>query len=225
MAETPNPTQSGNDILPIKIVEDPVPDITQDQDLQRSWHEFTTGMRMLQKHRQRINASADKIACANLKLLHHNLRSSAKYKAVLSHLKQELKNQSLFYHWPLSKKQSVGCSIIGIRKQNRHGTNLNQLLGDFVFRYFNLDTNSLAQGRATCMYLVMSGKLLVSRHTSEIRSTQRSKLQRTYSITSYKPGDVLMIPDGGIEKIVDIRANQKHTRLFGVYITESPQYS
>jgi hypothetical protein len=218
LAATSGPAKDNT--LPIKIIKAPAMDTPQDQEIQRSWHEFNSGMRMLEKHRQRINASTDKIACANLRLLHNNLRSSAKYKSVLSLLKQDQKNHSLFYHWPLSTGNSMGCSIIGIHKQTRNDANIKQLLSDFVLRYFNGDKTDFNLTSATCMYLVMSGKLLVSRHTTEIPSTRNSNLRKTYSIHSYKAGDVLMIPGVDVKNIIDIRATQKHTQLFGIYMAD-----
>ena len=220
-SDTPYSVQTENHNLPARIVEGPAPFPQQDHDLQRSWNEFTTGMQMLHKHWQRMNARADKIACANMQLLHNNLRSTAQYKHVLSNLKQQRQNHSLIYHWPLLENDHAGCCIIGLSKNTQQAVNANHRLSDFVFPYINNNHSGFGKEQSTCMYLVISGKLLVSRNTSVTTSIQRDHPEKTYSITSYKTGDVLLVQGEEKQKIIDIRTNQKHTRIFSVHFSES----
>ena len=218
-ADTALAVQIGNDKQPISIFEG-TPASTQDPALRKNWNEFNTGMKMLQKYWQRFNARADKIACANLQLLHNNLRASTTYKDLLHDLKQYTRQHSFIYHWPLSETDDAGCSIIGFNRETTKEINLNYLLGNFSQRYFDNSTPRTAAGTPTYMYLVISGKLLVSRDTSELHRWNNDHQEKTYSITSYKSGDVLLMHENENHKIVDIRTNQKHTSLFGVYINE-----
>jgi hypothetical protein len=214
---------TANHKLPIRTIEPPGTIMVQRPELHRIWHEFMTGMQMLYKHGRRTNACAEKVTGANLRLLHNNLRVTTTYKELLTHLKRHCDNQTLFYHWPLSDNHKADCSLIHIAKASRQETNLNHVLGDFVFRYFNerIQSGNRQTHSATCMYLVISGKLLVSRTTSETRSSGSGNTKKTFSITSYKSGDVLLITEKDKQHIVDIRSNQKHTQLFGVYFNEN----
>lgn len=190
----------------------------QDSELLRTWNEFILTIRMLQENWQRINASADKITCANLRLLHNNFRNNASYKTLLHDLKHNQQRPGSDYHWPVLTNADSGCSVIGINKDQTHDSNLNKLIGDFEFHSVINSLIETTPSSALFMYLIISGKLLVSRNTSEPNSNSSLSDQKTYAITSYKTGDVLMIHDEYANRIVDIRAGQKHTQIFGVYI-------
>lgn len=209
--------QPGTGRLPVNVVNG-LPPSLQDPDSVRNWKEFATGMQMLYKHRQRINASVDKIACANLQLLHSNLRASAGFKNFLKELKAYIQEQSVFYHWPLTDNQQAMCSVTGFNKNTGTDTNLKDVMKKLTYRA----STGIANGTsATGMYLVVSGKLLVTRDKSATHPAVNRQHKKLYSITTYKTGDVLLMRDDDTQRIVDIRTNQKNTLLFGVYIADS----
>lgn len=210
--------QFGGNTVPSHLFETP-PTPLQIPELQKNWNEFISGMQMLYKQRERITASVDKIACANLQLLHSNLRASAYYKDLLHDLKQYTQQHTLFYHCPLTENYQAGCSIVGYSGKAATETSLKELFINHIPH--QLENTGISKQSVTYMYLVINGKLLVSRNSSVPQSLLSSLHEQTYSISAYKSGDVLLMRDDQEQKIIDIRSDQKNTQLFGVYIAEN----
>ena len=83
-----------------------------DDNAQRIFTEFSTGMKMLYLHGSRNPCNITKITCQNLKLLHRNLKSNPSFRKAIT----EIRNNAVdTQHWawlPLLSNNDIAASML-----------------------------------------------------------------------------------------------------------------
>ena len=86
--------------------------ITLDDNGQRAFTEFTTGMRMLHKHSTRHGFNLASIARQNLKLLHTNLGATQVYKKTIHKIRSGRVNSNHWAWLPLADNDGITCGLL-----------------------------------------------------------------------------------------------------------------
>ncbi|KPJ97043.1 MAG: hypothetical protein AMJ55_00580 [Gammaproteobacteria bacterium SG8_15] len=86
--------------------------ITLDDNAQRAFTEFTTGMRMLHKHSTRHGFNLASIARQNLKLLHTNLGASQAYRKTIQKIRSGMVSSNHWAWLPLAENDGITCGLL-----------------------------------------------------------------------------------------------------------------
>lgn len=85
-----------------------------DDNAQRSFYEFSTGMKMLYQHGSRNPCNINQIAYQNLKLLHSNLKSNHSFRRGLSAIKENSMANQRWDCLPLVSNSEISAGLIYI---------------------------------------------------------------------------------------------------------------
>jgi hypothetical protein len=86
--------------------------IALDDNAQRAFTEFTTGMRMLHKHSTRHGFNLASIARQNLKLLHTNLGVSQVYRKTIQKIRSGRVSSNHWAWLPLAENDGITCALL-----------------------------------------------------------------------------------------------------------------
>lgn len=88
-----------------------------DDNAQRSFYEFSTGMKMLYQHGSRNPCNISHIAYQNLKLLHSNLKSNRSFRRGLSTIRENSVTNQRWAWLPLVSNSEISAGLIYIPAQ------------------------------------------------------------------------------------------------------------
>jgi hypothetical protein len=83
-----------------------------DDNAQRSFYEFSTGMKMLYQHGSRNPCNINQIAYQNLKLLHSNLKSNHSFRRGLSAIRENSMANQRWDWLPLVSNSDISAGLI-----------------------------------------------------------------------------------------------------------------
>lgn len=155
------PKNTGRDSLNLSQFE-----ITLDDNAQRAFAEFNTGMKMLRKHGVRNGCDIQHIARQNIKLLHTNLKSCQAYRSGISRIRSYAINNQQWAWIPLFQNGDVNAGLlylsagthVVVNKQTASITLRQQVLHS-PFR------QNSAQHETTQLFLSLMGKTEIHSQT------------------------------------------------------------
>lgn len=129
-----------------------------DNQAQRIFNEFSTGMKMLYQHGARNPCNVSLISQQNLKLLHTNLKANSSFRRSLANIKQ---SSTVTDHWtwlPLLSNDNISAGILFLPANsnvspNKSGFTLTMHQSELQSPF----TNNINNGHSKLHYLALEG--------------------------------------------------------------------
>lgn len=179
-----------------------------DDQAQRLFEEFSTGMKMLYRHGSRNPCNVTHISQQNAKLLHTNLKANPSFKSSLARIKESASVTDQWAWLPLVSNQDIDAGFLFLPSNtslspNKSGGSLtmhqNKLQAPFSKNPFN-----------SHLYLTLEG-------CPEVEVQQSFS---TSSIILLKPGDCYATTCAS-SNVNQIRATQKHSLILSIQLSTS----